>query len=584
MQSLRDTVLILIVASMVLFFNLGRPRLWDRDEPRNAGCAREMLERGDWVVPVFNAELRTHKPVLLYWFMMTAYSVFGVGEFGARFWSAALGIGTVGMTYLIGRRLFDRTVGLWSALILVTFVMFGVVGRAATPDSTLLFFCTAAMAVFVHSVWPAKNGSEDNVSQARSVVNDAFPRLRMSSLAMYGLMGFAVLAKGPVGLVLPTAVIGMFCLIERSPTNGSRGLSSTIKQFCSWFHPLHFLKTCWAMRPLTALAVVACVAGPWYAWVGVRTDGAWLSGFLGEHNLGRALRPMEGHSGPTLFFYPSALLVCCFPWSILAIPTVANSVTNLRGDTSRQKQSTIFLACWVCVYVVIFSIARTKLPSYIAPTFPAVAILIGAFVVGILRAPTEFNRRWARAGMIVLTLVGIALSIGLTLALRQYLPRESGLSLIALIPVAAGVVGVRLLDRRHTQAAMQTLMVSAAAFSILLFGVLSVRVSHYQTYDRLLDPLASQRSTAVVGAFGRLEPTWVFYAGQPIEFFTDEKLNEAVRFLAQPNAVMVTTESRMHRLRDAVASPLRVMSKAPYFLQDDKLFLVTTKQAVASNN
>src|SRR6056300_67173 len=94
-----------LIAGVVMFTNLGGPKLWDRDEPRNAGCAKEMLERGDWVTPVFNGELRSHKPVLLYWFMISAYQVFGVNEFSARLWSAIFALGTCYCTYGIGRRL-----------------------------------------------------------------------------------------------------------------------------------------------------------------------------------------------------------------------------------------------------------------------------------------------------------------------------------------------------------------------------------------------------------------------------------------------------------------------------------------------
>src|SRR5688572_19133204 len=81
---MKQAGLVALVAAIVMFTNLGGPRLWDIDEPRNAGCAREMWLRGDWIVPTFNAELRTHKPVLLYWCMMAAYSVLGVGELAAR--------------------------------------------------------------------------------------------------------------------------------------------------------------------------------------------------------------------------------------------------------------------------------------------------------------------------------------------------------------------------------------------------------------------------------------------------------------------------------------------------------------------
>ena len=85
----------LMVGIAVLFTNLGSAYLWDRDEPRNAGCAVEMHQRGDWVTPIFNDQMRHQKPAFVYWLMMSAYSVFGVSEFAARFWSATLALGAV---------------------------------------------------------------------------------------------------------------------------------------------------------------------------------------------------------------------------------------------------------------------------------------------------------------------------------------------------------------------------------------------------------------------------------------------------------------------------------------------------------
>src|SRR5690606_3549850 len=84
MPTARHWIILAALSGVLLLPTLGASRLWDRDEPRNAGCAAEMLARGDWVVPVFNNELRGHKPVLLYWCMMAVYSVLGVSEFSAR--------------------------------------------------------------------------------------------------------------------------------------------------------------------------------------------------------------------------------------------------------------------------------------------------------------------------------------------------------------------------------------------------------------------------------------------------------------------------------------------------------------------
>ena len=239
---------IVVVAGTVMLSNLGGPRLWDRDEPRNAGCAAEMLARGDWIVPVFNAEQRTHKPVLLYWLIMGSYSVLGINEFAARFPSALLAMGTSLCTYEMGRRLFSPRAGLWSGIVGATSLMLVVAGRAATPDSTLIFCSTLALTIFVVACFYEKEHATDaDVSTSNMV-----PRNWFAAAAMYGSMALAVLAKGPVGIVVPTAVIGMYLLImRRSPARHGqksamwRGCLSSLRVFA----PRHFLQTCWCMRP-----------------------------------------------------------------------------------------------------------------------------------------------------------------------------------------------------------------------------------------------------------------------------------------------------------------------------------------------
>src|SRR5688500_15460529 len=107
MNRFQYPAIVATVAAVTMFTALGRLQLWDRDEPRNARCAAEMHQRGDLVVPTFNGELRAHKPALLYWLIIAAYEVFGTSEFAARFWSAALGVGTALLTYRIGCILFN---------------------------------------------------------------------------------------------------------------------------------------------------------------------------------------------------------------------------------------------------------------------------------------------------------------------------------------------------------------------------------------------------------------------------------------------------------------------------------------------
>ena len=108
-----------------MFSFLGSARLWDRDEPRNARAAQEMLERNDWIVPTFNGELRSHKPILLYWLQMSAYSIFGQSETSARLPSAlAACLSVLALAWLASRLAGEQTLlgpnGFWSGAVLAT--------------------------------------------------------------------------------------------------------------------------------------------------------------------------------------------------------------------------------------------------------------------------------------------------------------------------------------------------------------------------------------------------------------------------------------------------------------------------------
>ncbi len=576
---------ILAVSLLVLFTNLGGPRLWDRDEPRNAGCALEMMERGDWVVPVFNDELRAHKPILLYWLIMSAYGVFGVSEFSARFWSAALAVGTVLATYGIGRRLFRAEVGFWAAVILATSLMFDVAGRAATPDSALIFCSTAALLVYVLAAFPADE--------------TYFPRRWWAAGAMYGLMGLAVLAKGPVGAVLPTAVIGMFLLIVRLP-EAVESVQRPVWQ--RWllhllrpFSPVHFLRTCWSMRPLTAIVVILAVAGPWYAWVGWRTGGEFLRVFFGEHNLGRAAQAMEGHRGG-LWFYPVAILVGFFPWSVFAAPIVCDVAARVRSKTP-WSAGYAFALCWIGVYVGLFSLAQTKLASYITPCYPALALLTACFVSHWVRGLAAGWRGWPAGAIVTLGLVGLVMALAVPLAARRFLPGEEWLGLVGLIPLLGALVALTFQRKQQFLAAARTVAVTAAMFTTAMFGWAVLRVDRHQESRLLLTMIERAGGRPQIGAFGRLEPTWVFYGGRPIDELT---LDPAVA--AQPTGpwkpkprplapeffgsgqdrFIITTDRRWDQLRAALPTQATVLAECPLFLRRERLLLIGVATARAT--
>lgn len=584
-------LLVAVVATFVLFSNLGGPRLWDRDEPRNAGCAAEMLARSDWVVPTFNDELRTHKPVLLYWLMMSAYAVMGVSEFSARFWSAALGVGTCLLTYGIGSRMFRPQVGLWAGLALASGLMFDVAGRAATPDSVLIFCCTLATWIYVRGTFPAV-GSQLQDSASSEGLNcpvqiRVFPTWPVA-MAMYAAMGLGVLAKGPIGLVIPTAVIGMYLLIQRleNPAQLASPWLTRLVRILQPFAPLHFLRTCWAMRPVTAIFTVLIIALPWYWLVGVRTDGDWIRGFFLEHNLGRATQAMEGHGG-SVFFYPVAILIGFFPWSVFAIPTLLELLHRLRAGR-HHSQGYIFAACWVGVYVGLFTIASTKLPSYVTPCYPALALLTGAYVERWSRSATQVSPHWLRTSLSIYALAGLALLIGIPIAATYLLPGEQWLGVLGLIPIVAAGYGLWSL-RSQPQRTAIAFAASAVLLTSGIFALGSSAVDQHQQSHVLLERIDQLSPQPTIYTYQCLEPSWVFYAGMPIRQLTttessvvqtkssfwkpNPKLAAEEFWHSESDRFLITTSRGLENL-GPLPPHVGVLEEVPYFLKEEKLLLL----------
>ncbi len=650
--AIRDLTLLAVLGIVVLFTNLGGPRLWDRDEPRNAGCAAEMAARGDWVVPWFNDELRSHKPVLLYWLILSAYSIFGVNEFAARFWSAALGIGTVGLTYLMGRRLFDARVGFWAGLVLLTTLMFDVASRAATPDAALLFCVTLALTLYVLGEFPARRSVDGNEP---AETRDWRLAIRgKTALATYAAMGLAVLAKGPVGAVLPTAIIGMFLLIQRLPesaraavvgTTGSGEEASARERVAQgWgarlfrlfvacirpFEPRHFLRTCWAMRPLTAVLLILAVAAPWYLWVGLRTDGEFLVGFFWQHNVARAVQSFEGHRGGP-WFYPVAICIGFFPWSVFATPLGFDLVRRWRTDLA-ARPGLVFVLCWAGVWIGVFSIAKTKLPSYVTPSYPALALLVGSYLVRWREGVALVSDRLSRVPLVVLGTAGVAMAVALPIAAHRYLPGAEWLGVIGVVPLAGAIAAWRLSATSRRPLGLTSLAAAAVVLVTGMFGVVAQVVDSAQKSHVLLAAIERFDEQAEVGSLGGYEPSWVFYGRRPIqELYVVPKQVAAtqaapnhndlnppgnVQFTAttattaSPTATTAVVETRSpyapkpmcevasfleanrHRvaivsgrqmavLQEQFGGRLIVLAEAPKFLRSESLFVVTLHEQVA---
>lgn len=574
--AIRDATCVVAIAAVLFLGRLGATQLWDEDEPRNARCAVEMLERGDYVVPMFNGRLRTHKPVLLYWLMMGAIQIFGPGEFAARLPSAVCGIGTVFGVWLIGRRLFGPKAGFCAAICLSSTLMFSVSARAATPDSVLVLAITAAMAVYVRSTVPASVSEDDSGSPAVW-----FPQSLRGICAFYAALGVAVLAKGPVGFLLPMAIVGMYLLIVRQPVAaGPLTRSARLRRVLAWFAPAHFLRTLWCMRPVIGTAVVLVVALPWYAAVGVRTNGEWLRGFLLEHNLGRATGVMESHSGPFLLYYIAAAFVGFFPWSLAIRSAVSDVVTKAR-ESGRVPPGVVFALCWILVPIVLFSFAATKLPSYITPGLAGLALLVGSFLSRVESRAASAAAERLRTAFVVGVVVGVLLIAALIVAAGTVFPGEWQIALPAVL-LTAGTMGCLFLVRRDRPVAVvRVYAATAVLFVLTLHQFAAIHVSRLQRFPELA--VHVRQSNVDCAVFGPMRSGWVYYADRTLEQF--DATESVQRFLSGSGERFLLAQSdQLARLPTEVRSQLEQTATVPLFLKPSRRVLLLRRRIPAADS
>lgn len=478
-------------ALIVLLVLSASSTLWDRDEPRFARAAVEMMRSGDYLVPTFNGELRPDKPVLIYWLMVAGMHVFGVTELGVRFCSS-IGIVAAGvLTFAIGRRLFDARIGLWAMAILLTSILTIYIGSAAMTDGVLLALITLAMYVFVEIV------------QTRMQLRHA----AMLSIAM----GLALLTKGPVGLAIPVLSILASAWLGRRSFRLGRRLGGRF-----W----------WGFAAAVIIAIGMFIA--WAIPANARTGGQYLEQGLGRHVLQRMAAPMEGHGGKGILGYVAMiplyvpfLIAGFWPWT-LQLPA---ALIAMKGGRIGDGASRAVLWGWTIPTFVLMSFVATKLPHYILPIYPALAIACAAMMSAWARGElTDKDRDWLRAGSWFFGAVGIGAALGLIAwAIFGVGMHGPGIAGWRVMLFGVGLLGITIWIVR-AQAKEQVI----AASKVMLVAVPLLLVLATQTVlpaierELKISPELAAAIHARVGddvpiyMTGYREPSLVFYLDRPV--------------------------------------------------------------------
>jgi 4-amino-4-deoxy-L-arabinose transferase-like glycosyltransferase len=565
----KDQFWIALAAAVIYFTGLGATGLWDLDEPLYAACAREMADRGDWVVPVFNGQLFFDKPPLMFWLMISGMALFGQTEFAVRFWSPVIGIATALAVYHLGRLLFRREVGFWAGIVTASSVIFTVSARAATVDAALSLAVTLVVLAFVlanRPMFAADSGCEPAVDKLTP------PALTTWLLYafMWAMIGVTVLAKGPVGLLLSAATIGLFLMIRNTtaaaePTGDDA--RSTARRWlinmARFFAPRVFFRALWQMRPLTGVLVVTAVAIPWYVLVGLRTDGLWLEQFFAKYNLGPFVQPFMGHRGP-FYYHFVIILVGFFPWSLFLGPTLYHLGRRMREGGAWATGGTL-LACWAGVWFGFWSVCSTKLPHYVLPAYPALALMTGCFFHEWLAEPARFRRAWSRNASATLVIVGVLLGIGAPIAAATFIPGEELIGLVGLPLIAGGIVCWHFHRRQQLDRMLPAFAVTGVAFLTALFAFAAERVDRHQHSPALAAEIAAAGGHDHLVGFRYLDASTVYYAGQNVPRVDDPAALRAI-WDRDPRAMIITLAAHEPELRQTLGAELQVVGRRPRFL------------------
>ena len=325
------SILILVLIYTLLWFGaLNYRHLIPSDEGRYAEIAREMLVTGDWVTPRYNGYKYFEKPPLQIWATATAFNFFGIGEWQARLWTALTGFLTILFIGFTGARIYSARAGWLAAIALASSPMWVIGGHINSLDMGLSAFLVAALC---------------SLLLAQTSQNSSDTRKWM--WACWTFMALATLSKGLIGVAIP----GMVFIVY----------SITAWDWKIWGR-LHIISG-------TILFLV--ITAPWFVLVAQRNPEFLEFFFIHEH-LQRFTQKAHSRPGPIYYFIP-LLLLGFLPW----IAQAPRALIQAWRERNRDFSSGWLLTCWFAIIMGFFSLSQSKLPGYIIPIFPALALLVG---------------------------------------------------------------------------------------------------------------------------------------------------------------------------------------------------------------
>ena len=493
-----ESLLVAIFGLCAFLPGLGSYKMLDPTDSFFVEAAREMHLSQHYITPLFNYADWLDKPALPFLLIVACYKIFGVSEWAARLPSALSAVFLVVATFRTTARFFSRRVAIFAALILSALPLFSIVGHLALSDEPLAMVIGVALLYF-----------------ARALIDQERPALFVAYLSL----AFSMLLKGPIGLVLSLAVI----LIFLAACSASPG---------AVFDKLRSLK------PVAGAGIILLLCLPYYLIAHLSTNGAFTSEFFLHQNLGR-FEGTVNHQQPFWWYVP-VVLGGFFPASLLLLSSGAwlRSLWQQRRQSSRQEAFLIFCAIWALVVFALFSAIPTKLPTYIAPMSPALAILAAAYLGNLAASGRSRTLLVCLVAVIVLA-VGALIVIGT--GHFGFVLAGPLVTFASALTIATLVLSLILLvKRRAAESTGAFVAASYLAVSMLLpLGMCQFYEWHQAGIDRLVKT-AKDRGASLATLFSTV-PSAVFHYQSKIENLNSlAEIGEFSRQGSRPHYLLAT--------------------------------------------
>ena len=474
---------VLLLASLsFIFFMLGNNLvpLTNPDEVFYAQTAKEMAARHEWNVPYIFGQPQFEKPILIYWLLRAAFLVFGMTAFAARFFPAVFAaIGVIALYFLAMRGFGDRRAALASALCLMSSGLYLGLGRTVFTDMVFSVLILLALASFFRGYSSGKGKGT-------------------AAILFFLFCGLATLAKGPLGLILPLATAALFLAWRRERPSFS-GISL-----------------------LAGVAVFCAVCLPWYIFITGKYGSSFIHEFFYNDHI-RRLFFAEHSKNDKWFFYPATMIGLSFPWCFF----LAAALWRLFRPRHKLVPLQHLALSWIAVTFIVFEPAHSKLVSYILPVFPALALVCGGYIGGLMRkksgiAAASTGLFWATWSVLVLLAAVIAIAVH-KVKLLEPSPVKTGVFIA--VALAWLVVTLFFIVKKRAHAAFYMFVFTVPVF--LGFAPVSLEqagplFSSKEIADRLREKCPEEEHLLVSKPFAR---GILYFTGKPLVIFAPGETN-----------------------------------------------------------